>query len=246
MFFILIILPWLEKTVDYSRRSFVLLYSYKFSDSKSYKDTRKQKEMTELALFDILRAGQFWKGSTMQMYDFMLNLVTTLLGVVIGGFIAIKSSNITNSRLLRKEHLLNLLQKIKMSLDSWSEHVLLDGTNVYECIDVSNLKMYTLSSDLRTAIVYFNTNIAVLKKFKTDFELLRKEDINIQLKAANLKIVLLGLAEKYSEKNIEKLYEQEECSRIIEDYTKRLFNLHTQITTLIANIDEYIDNELLN
>ena len=62
------------------------------------------------------------------MLDFFFDLITTMIGVITGGLITIGINNLTNTKLLRKNHELDILQDIKALLNDWRHHLLLDVT----------------------------------------------------------------------------------------------------------------------
>lgn len=177
--------------------------------------------------------------------EFFYNLISTVLGVMIGGFITIKVSNITNITLLRKQHTLDIYQKIKEMLRAWSEHILLDSTSFFECKDISNFKAISLCEELHLLVVYFDTNISVLKIFKERFDKLKKYEIKMQIKAETLKKRLISFSEKYESTNPEHLYEYKEVSQVLEEYANELFELHKDVEKLIAEIDHHVDKDIL-
>lgn len=58
------------------------------------------------------------------MNELIVDIITTILSVVIGGLIAIHTSNLVNRKMLKKEHTLDLLKKVKELLSEWSYDVL--------------------------------------------------------------------------------------------------------------------------
>ena len=54
------------------------------------------------------------------MNELIVDIITTILSVVIGGLIAIHTSNPVNRKMLKKEHTLDLLKKVKELLSEFS------------------------------------------------------------------------------------------------------------------------------
>lgn len=176
---------------------------------------------------------------------FIQNLISTILGVIIGGLITIKVSNLTNTKLLRNQHTLEVLQNIKNLLRKLGEDILLDSTAFFESENIDDFKDIPRSNALKTLIIHFDINNSVLKPFKEKFNEIKKIEIKVMINEANLKKELIIFSDKYKTKEVEKLYEYTEVSLIIERYAEEVFNLFTHVENLIAEIDSYIDIVLL-
>lgn len=177
--------------------------------------------------------------------EFFWNLISTALGVVIGGFITIKVSNITNTVLIRKQYTLEILQKIKGLLREWSEHILLDAASFFKCKEILEYKPITRCEKLQSLISYFDTNMSLLSEFKFTFKELRNQEIRMQLQAEDLKKELINLSEKYNSKDPTELYGYEEVSIAMEKYAKVSLQLHEDVEKLIVKIDIYVSEKIL-
>ena len=179
------------------------------------------------------------------MNDFYSNLISTVLGVIIGGLITIKINNSTNTKLLKKEHELKMLQEIKYLLNDWSMNILEDVTTAFKEPDLDNFKTVSLCKDLQTLIVYFNSNMSVLKDFKDNFEALRKKELSLQIKQDDYKSKLARIVKKHNLSKAYDTYEYTEGAHIWEEYAGIANNINEGVQELIVSIDEYISNNIL-
>lgn len=179
------------------------------------------------------------------MNELAINIVTTVLSVVIGGLIAIYTSNLVNRKMLKKEHTLDLLKKVKGLLSEWSYDVLEDGVEFAECSSIDKYKGYHLSLSLRALINIFEINPSILKDFKDEFTEIRNKDLQIQMLASKNKESLLALGEKYETKDPMVMLEKEDVNQILEDQISRNTELFERIWSLIAKIDKHITEKIL-
>lgn len=177
--------------------------------------------------------------------EMMYNLITTIIGVVIGGLITIKVSNLTNTKLLKKEHQLKILQEVKQHLRDWSVHLLEDCNRNLECNDIREFKTVTLCPALATAIVYFDTNLFSLKPFVELFNVLRKKEISLQLEQENMLNQLLQFADEHGTSIPLELYKYTNVSQLFEQYANKINGLHNDITSLVSKMDLYIETNVL-
>ncbi len=179
------------------------------------------------------------------MDELIINNVTTILSVVIGGVIAIYTSNLVNRKMLKKEHTLDLLKKVKEFLSEWSYDVLEDSVEFAECSSIDKYKGYHLSLSLRALINIFETNPSILLDFKDEFTEIRNKDIQVQILASKNKEALLVLSEKYGIKDPMIMLEKEDVNQILEEKASKNTEIFESIWALIAKIDKYIAEKIL-
>lgn len=182
----------------------------------------------------------------MELINGVITLITTIVGVIIGGFITIKVNNITNTKTLRKSHELSILQKVKALLQAWSEHLSTDATNAFESQDINNFKTVSLCKELHTLIIIFKSNMSVLKEFSSHFDILRKKELSLQLEQETFKTKLVTLANKYDKLHAADLYEYTEGAKIWDDYANKVLEINKGIDNLITLLDLYIERNILN
>lgn len=179
------------------------------------------------------------------MNDVIINSVVTMLSVVIGGLIAIFTGDLVNRRMLKKEHSLDLLKKVKELLSEWSTDILLGGIEFTECLSIDKYKGYQLSLSARALITTFETNSSVLEIFKNEFTEIRKKDLLRQLKDEEYTKTLIALSEKYNTKNTLLLLEFKDVNEILEEQSLLIMEIYEKIWSLIAKIDNHIADKIL-
>ncbi|MDD2371946.1 MAG: hypothetical protein PHQ32_08135 [Firmicutes bacterium] len=179
------------------------------------------------------------------MDDLVIDIITTILSVVIGGLIAIYTSNLVNRKMLKKEHTLDLLKKVKELLSEWSYDVLEDSVEFTQCSSIDKYKGYHLSLSLRALINIFETNPSILMNFKVEFTEIRNKDIQVQILASKNKESLLVLSEKYGTKDPMIMLEKEDVNQILEEQISKNTEIFEGTWALIAKIDKHIAEKIL-
>ena len=179
------------------------------------------------------------------MNELIVDIITTILSVVIGGLIAIYTSNLVNRKMLKKEHTLGLLKIVKELLSEWSYDVLEDSVKFAECSSIDKYKGYHLSLSLRALINIFEINPSILTDFKDDFTRIRSKDFQVQILASKNKEALLVLSEKYGTKDPLIMLEKEDVNQILEEQISKNTEIFEGAWALIAQIDKHIAEKIL-
>lgn len=179
------------------------------------------------------------------MNELIIDVITTILSVFTGGIIAIYTSNLVNRKLLKKEHTLDILKKVKELLSEWSYDILEGGVEFTESSSIDKYKGYHLSLSLRALINIFKINPNILKGFQKEFTKIRNKDLQLQLSASKNKESLLELSQKYGTNDPMLMLEKAEVNQIIEERSSKSLEIFEDIWSLIAKIDKHIAEKIL-
>ncbi len=177
--------------------------------------------------------------------DTLRDIITSALGVVIGGLITVKVNNVTNSKVIKKTHALSMLQRIKELLTGWSGQLSADMARAFELEDINNFQAVTHCKELESLIVYFETNLSVLKEFNKTFKHLRQKELFLKMAESEFKTKLVNLANNHKTVLAQDLYEIDEGERIYESYAAKVGEITMGIHKLIVSIDVYIEKKIL-
>jgi hypothetical protein len=217
-----------------------LIEIYQIKGLKGYKEMC----MNLGILTEIISNKPFYTGE-LDMSEVLIDMATTILSVLIGGIIAIVTNNLVNTRMLKKQHVLDLLREVKKLLSDWSSDVSEYGILFLECSSVEQYNGYFLSPSLRSLINIFEINPSVLKNFKDEFTRIRNKELKVQLLASENKKVLHELSEKHGTKDTSKLIEYKDVNDVLEKYAAMNMEIHEEIWSLIARIDKFIFEDIL-
>jgi hypothetical protein len=175
----------------------------------------------------------------------MYNFITAIMGVIVGGLITIKVSDLTNTKLLKKEHQLKILQEVKQYLRAWSTCLLEDCAKNFERDNIGEFKTVTLCPALASAIAYFDTNLSALKPFAEEFSALRKQEMSLQSEQEGMVNQLLQFADEHGTSVPLELYKYTNVSRLFEQYADKINGLRNSTNSLVSKMDLYIETDVL-
>ena len=101
------------------------------------------------------------------------DIVNTLIGVFAGGIISTITSNLVNSKNIKKQFMFDLLSEIKVLLREWENEVLERGVEFCECENIKQFKGYVISKSARVLIQKIELNKYILSEFNNEFKKIR-------------------------------------------------------------------------
>jgi len=173
------------------------------------------------------------------------DIVNTLIGVFAGGVISTITSNLVNSKNIKKQFMFDLLSEIKILLRDWANDLLESGAEFCECENIKQIKVDSISKSAFNLIQKIEVNKCILSEFDDELKELIKKNIGIKLKGGQYREEILKLSKKYNTENINELLEYEDISSILDSHAEDILNLDNEITNLIAKIDNYIYEKIL-
>lgn len=174
------------------------------------------------------------------MGNFFSNLMATIIGVVIGGYITFY----LNRRFMKVRYTFDLLQSIKTKLNRWSNQIAIDCAEFNKYEDIRSMQIIPLYNESIEILEIFETDIKVISKFKAGFMSIRRKELDFQNFQKQLIEKLIGFAEKYSDYSFEGLLVYEDSRAIIDTYASKIMELNSDVDKYIKEINEYIDKEI--
>lgn len=172
-------------------------------------------------------------------------MLPEIVAVIIGGLITLYITNLTNTNQLKKEFELELLQKIKLLLNDWINDLSKNTINNVELKSIDNFSISPKSDTLSKLITYFNLNSSVLKNFSEDFKSIHLLVLKLN---RNQKKYIEKMTKVQEKKGIDAnnfKVEDFESLEIMEEYATEVSEIIDKINLLIASIDKYISEKIL-
>lgn len=187
------------------------------------------------------------------MKDFLFSVCSLLremipdvLGVLIGGMLTLRVTEVINTNLLKKEHELEILQKIKSLLREWSITLTTNVTSNLAIANIDEFKVTPYSEELRMLIGYFDLNMSVLSSFEEDFRRIRNLELSLQFKQKKYKTQLADVKDEKDQDDDTYFFENPERIEVLNKYAEEVHNITEEVNKLIVSLDDYISNEILN
>lgn len=174
------------------------------------------------------------------MSEFYKDIITTLIGVFIGGLLTIWVNLATEKSKIKMEMQLNSLKEIIPALKDYSVGIAQTIVDISKIEDIHNYKSFGLLGNPFTGklVNVFDNNRYVLSPFRERLKLLVSKQCEADKYWQESIINLKELSEKYNKVSIEELLIYEDVKNIIENTFIRYSEIQEDIPDLINEINK--------
>lgn len=161
----------------------------------------------------------------------IIELLITITGVVIGGLITIIINRKAEKERIRLQLNIDLLAKIIPALEEYSGQILELPALFIESIDIDNLKNdWKLTMKVaRKLFSILDHNLLLLKDYITRIEKLHKDNLRLQLQHFNCIKKINKYGEEFDSKKIEDLLKYKEVVQLLDEYAEMFLEHHKEI-----------------